>query len=242
MDEVKLGLMDGAYQNDSDLRIVLQKLVEVHGVEVVKQVLRSIENPRSRGRPRGRAIDDWPLLTEAAAIWRDRGGGAVWPALIAVAELLPGEPNSHARRLLSRLLERSEPSIIEQFQQAGIKDFWIAAWDRKIHRIITRAGPRYKEAFLTVILAWMLQNRDPHPNPVVNEVFDMALRCSPPLTLEEIRLLIEDSPAAKFLPFHLVSSGSDYYLIFGHVNFIDSSSTENISNSNSQMTVYRVLP
>jgi hypothetical protein len=239
MDELTLGLMDGAYQNDSDLRIVLQKLVEVHGADVVKQVLRSIENPRSRGRPRGRAIDDWPLLREAAAIWRDRGGGAVWPALIAVAESLRGEPNSHASRLLSRLLERGE---IEQFQKAGIEDFRIAAWDRKIHRVITRAGPRYKKAFLTVMLAWGLQNRDPDPNPVVNEVFDMVRRCIPPLTLEEIRMLTEDSPAAKFLPFHLVSFGSHYYLIFGHIKFIDPSSTENISNSISQMTVYRVLP
>jgi hypothetical protein len=123
---------DRTRQGHSELRVVLQQLVETHGMPAVKQVLRSIEaanlveNTRSRGRPRGPAIDDFPALQEAAAIWRRQGGGPVWPALTAVAKSLRGEPQSNARRLLSRLQD-TRPCWTEKFVRAGINDFSAAS-------------------------------------------------------------------------------------------------------------------
>jgi hypothetical protein len=133
---------DGSCQNNSDLRVVLRKLIEFHGVDTVKRVLSSIEatNPsRSRGRPAGPAIDDWPSLKKAAAIWRQSGGGPVWPPLIAVGESLPGERESNARRLLTRLLTPGR-ACRDQFERAGIGDFQIAARKRKIQRADSEPG------------------------------------------------------------------------------------------------------
>jgi hypothetical protein len=146
MQEPTLGSLEEASQSNSDLRIVLRELIRAHGTDAMKRELRSIEgkpveNPRSRGRPVGPAIDDWPSLREAAAIWRERGGGPVWPALIAVAKSLPGESESHTRRLHGRLLSKGRGSLAE-VARAGIVDFWMAAWDRKIRRMIAR-GARY---------------------------------------------------------------------------------------------------
>jgi hypothetical protein len=143
MQEPTLGSLEEASQSNSDLGIVLRELIRAHGTDTMKRELHSIEveTPRSRGRPVGPAIDDWPSLREAAAIWRERGGGPVWPALIAVAKSLPGESESNARRLRSRLVSKGRGSLAE-FAQARIVDFWMAAWDRKIRRMITR-GARY---------------------------------------------------------------------------------------------------
>jgi hypothetical protein len=79
MQEPTLGSPEEASQNNSDLRIVLRQLIAAHGADTVRRELSSIEaarpveNPRSRGRPAGPAIDDWPALREAAAIWRRQG-------------------------------------------------------------------------------------------------------------------------------------------------------------------------
>src|SRR5438105_1712140 len=130
MEEPICGSPDGPCQINSDLKDTLRKLVEFHGADTVKRVLNSIEatNPsRSRGRPAGPAIDDWPSLKKAAAIWRQHGGGSVWPALIAVGEMLPGVSESNARRLLTRLLTPGR-ACRDQFERAGIRDFRIAAW------------------------------------------------------------------------------------------------------------------
>jgi hypothetical protein len=206
MEEPTPGSLDGSRQNNSDLRIVLRKLIEAHGADAVKRVLSSIEaatpveNPRSRGRPAGPAIDDLPALREAAAIWRQRGGGPVWPALIAVGETLPGVSESNARRLLSRLLN-TERGSHEQFERAGISDFRLATWARKIDRAYTRAGPRYRKAFANAILRIVFSDPDPDMDPVfVGEI----RRALPPITLEDMVILTQDSPAAKILPFSLL--------------------------------------
>src|ERR1700752_1486388 len=89
MEEPTLCSADRICQDDSELWVVLQQLIEAHGIPAVKQALRSIEagsqveNTRSRGRPPGPAIDDLPALQEAGAIWRQQGCGPVWPALTA---------------------------------------------------------------------------------------------------------------------------------------------------------------
>jgi hypothetical protein len=76
MEEPTLGSLEETSQNNSDLRIVLRQLIRVHGADTVKRELRGIEaakpveNPRSRGRPVGPAIDDWPSLREAATLGR----------------------------------------------------------------------------------------------------------------------------------------------------------------------------
>jgi hypothetical protein len=226
MEGLTSGSLDGSRQNNSDLMIVLRKLIEAHGADAVKRALRSIEaatpveNPRSRGRPAGPAIDDLPSLREAAAIWRQRGGGPVWPALIAVAESLPGETESNARRLLGRLSSTGR-GWGDQFERAGIGDFWFAAWDRKLYRVLTRAGPRYKKAFYTAILTAEVQNPNSDFDP---ELIDILRRGLPPLTYEDIVILTQDSPTAKIFPWHLISSGSAYYLVFGRLAPLDSSS------------------
>jgi hypothetical protein len=204
---------------------VLRELIGAHGADAVKRELRSIEaakpveNPRSRGRPVGPAIDDWPSLREAAAIWRERSGGPIWPALIAAAKSLPGESESNARRLLSRLLGKG--GSWEEFERAGIRDFKMAAWDRKIHRVITRAGPSYKQAFFKAILSLVLQNPKPDDDP---KFIDIIRRCIDPLTVEDIAILTQDSQAKKTLPFNLISSGSGYHLVFGRLAPLDASS------------------
>src|SRR5262245_44205992 len=169
MEEPTLGSLEETSQNKSDLRSVLQELIAAHGADTVKRELRSIEaakpveSPRSRGRPVGPAINDWPSLIEAAAIWRERGGGPVWPALLAVAKSLPGESESNARRLLNRLRSGGRSS---GFKRAGIGDFWMAAWDRKIHRLITRAGPGDKQAFFSEIITFIYRDHDPDHDTV----------------------------------------------------------------------------
>ena len=143
-------------QDDPELRVVLHQLIKAHGVHAVEQELRSIEaankveNTRSRGRPTGPAIDDWPALQEAATIWRQQGYGPVWPALIAVAKSLRGEPESNARRLLSRLQE-TRPGWDENYRRAGIGDLRSAVFDRKIRRVITRTGPHYLAALVKAV-------------------------------------------------------------------------------------------
>jgi hypothetical protein len=132
MEQPTLCSPDRICQGDSELRVVLQQLIEAHGIPGVKQVLRRIEaanqveTTRSRGRPPGPAIDDLPALQKAAAIWRQQGCGPVWPALTAVAKSLRGEPESNARRLLSRLQETG-PGWTEKFVRAGIHDFSAAS-------------------------------------------------------------------------------------------------------------------
>jgi hypothetical protein len=212
MEETTLGSLEETSQNNSDLRIVLRELIRAHGADAVKRELRSIEakpvkNPRSRGRPVGPAIDDWPSLREAAAIWRERGRAPVWPALIAVAKSLPRESESNVRRLFGRVSNLS----CEEFQRAGIGDFWIAAWDRKIHRMITRAEPRYKQAFIMMILTFGVQNPDPDHDPAFIAIIR---RCTPPLTVEAIAIFTKDLKAAKTLPVNLISSDSGYHLSF----------------------------
>ena len=217
MEEPTLGSLEEISQNNSNLRIVLRELIRVHGADTVKRELRGIEaakpveNPRSRGRPVGPAIDDWPSLREAAAIWRERGGGPVWPALLAVAKSLPGESESNARRLLSRLLNKDRGSAAE-FKRAGIGDFWMAAWDSKIRRVITRAEPRYKQAFIQRILTFEIGIPDPNRDPI----FIAVIRsCTPPLIAEDIAIRTQDLKAGETPPFHRLSSNSDYDLVFG---------------------------
>jgi hypothetical protein len=217
MEEPTLGSLEETSQNNSDLRIALRELIAAHGADAVKRELRNIEaakpveNPRSRGRPLGPAIDDWPSLREAAAIWRERGRGPVWPALMAVAKSLPGESESNARRLLNRL--RSEGRSSEFERAAGIGDFCIAAWDRKIRRLITRAEPRYKQAFIKDILKLDDEDSDPNHNTLV---FIAIIRsCTPPLIVEDIIIRTRDLKAAKTGPLNLISSASDYDLVFG---------------------------
>src|ERR1700730_14396961 len=125
MEAPALGSLNGACQNSSKLRIELQKLVKAYGADVVRQVLRNIkatnpvENRRSRGRPVGPPLDDLPSLSRAAVMWRERGGGPVWPALTAVAKSLRGESASNARRLLYRLLN-ADSGLSYQFKRARI--------------------------------------------------------------------------------------------------------------------------
>ena len=151
MEQPTLCSPDRICQGDSELQVVLQQLIEAHGIPAVKQVLRRIEaanqveTTRSRGRPPGPAIDDLPALQKAAAIWRQQGCGPVWPALTAVAKSLRGEPESNARRLFSRLLETGL-GWGEEFERAGIDDFSQAARDRKVMRTLVR-DVRYTIAF-----------------------------------------------------------------------------------------------
>jgi hypothetical protein len=205
MEQPSLGSPDRIYQEDSEIRVVLQELIEAHGISAVKQVLRSIEsanpveNTRSRGRPAGPAIDDWPALQDAAAIWRQRGGGPVWPALTAVAKSLRGQPESNARRLFSRILERGRG---EDFERAGIGDFRSAAFERLILRAVYRAGPRYFFAVLKMIV---------HLEPSLQHI------TFPPLTLEDIVILIQPSPLSKIFPLHLINRDSYYVLYNGEL-------------------------
>jgi hypothetical protein len=217
MEEPTLGSLEKTSQNNSDLRVVLTELIRAHGADAVKRELRSIEakpveNARSRGRPVGPAIDDWPALREAAPIWRERGRCPVWPALIAVAKSLPGESESNARRLLNRLQSKS---CSDEFNRAGIDDLWMAAWYSKIRRVITRAEPRYKQAFIMMITTFGTQNPDPDHDPA----FIAIIRhCTPPLTVEAIAIFTKGLNAAKTLaraaPYgRVICSDSGYHLV-----------------------------
>jgi hypothetical protein len=218
MEEPTLGSLEETSQNNSDLRIALRELIAAHGADAVKRELRNIEaakpveNPRSRGRPVGPAIDDWPSLREAAAIWRERGRFPVWPALIAVAKSLPGESESNARRLLNRLQSKS---CSDEFNRARIDDLWMAAWYSKIRRAITRAEPRYKQAFIMMITTFETQNPDPDHDPA----FIAIIRhCTPPLTVEAIAIFTKGLNAAKTLaraaPYgRVICSDSGYHLV-----------------------------
>ena len=219
MEQPTFGSPDGPCEKNSDLRVALRKLIEAHGADTVKRVLNSIEaanpveNPRSRGRPVGPAINDWPSLKRAATIWRQQGGGPVWPALIAVAKSLHGESESNARRLLSRLLKLGR-DWDGQFERAGIHDFRMAAWNRRIDRAVTRAGPRYRQALATAAMYWA-QLFDPGTHSVLTDMIRRTSRQEFPLTLEDIVVLTQDSPAV--LPCSLVYDGSRYYLIFRRI-------------------------
>jgi hypothetical protein len=216
MEQPTLCSPDRICQGDSELGVVLQQLIEAHGISAVKQVLRSIEaanqaeNTRSRGRPPGPAIDDWPALQDAAAIWRQQGGGPVWPALTAVAKSLRGEPQSNARRLLSRVL-KTGPGVRKDFDRAGIGDFRSAAFHRRFSRALCRAGPRYADAALRAMANLYLNH------PKATPAFRQLIRC--PLTLEDIAILIQPSPEAKIFPFHLINQDSDYLLYLGTIKF-----------------------
>jgi hypothetical protein len=220
MEEPICGSPDGPCHNNSDLRVVLRKLIEFHGADSVKRVLRSIEaanpvaNSRSPGRPAGPAIDDWPSLKKAAAIWRQQGGGPVWPPLIAVGESLPGERESNARRLLTRLLTPGR-ACRDQFERAGIGDFRIAAWKRKIERAAFRAGSRYVVALFKWVCTLWVHNPDPHTDPESADILDLLHRNFPPLTVEDIVVLTQETPATKIFPFHLIRCNSIYYLLLG---------------------------
>ena len=224
MEEPTLGSLEETSENNSDLRIVLRELIRAHGADAVKRELRSIEaakpveNPRSRGRPVGPAIDDWPSLKKAAAIWRQSGGGPVWPPLIAVGESLPGERESNARRLLTRLLT-PEWACRDQFERAGISDFQIAARKRQIQRAAFRAGSRYIVALFTWVSTLWVHNPDPHTDQEWNDILDILRRSCPPLTVEDIVILTQASSPIKAIPFHLIRCNSIYYLSFGPVDF-----------------------
>jgi len=223
MEAPALGSLNGACQNSSKLRIELRKLVKAYGADVVKRVLRNIEatnpveNRRSRGRPVGPAIDDLPSLIRAAVMWRERGGGPVWPALTAVAKSLPGESASNARRLLYRLLN-AESGLLDQFKRAGIDDFWKAAWEGKIIRLISliirRALPAYRDYLLKMNAVLEVQNP---PDPVIYYI----CRCIPLLTTEEIVILFQEAHAAKLIPFNIISRGCEYGLDFGDSHPLD---------------------
>jgi hypothetical protein len=223
MKEPICGSSDEPCHNNSDLRVSLRKLIESHGVDTVKRVLSSIEaaNPvatrRSPGRPVGPAIDDWPSLKKAAAIWRQQGGGPVWPPLIAVGESLPGESESNARRLLTRL-QTPGRAWRDQFERAGIRDFQRAAWNRKIKRAAFRAGSRYVVALFTLVCL-CVHNPDFYTDPQWTDILDILRRNHSPLTVEDIVILIQESPAAKTIPFHLIRYDSIYYLCFGSLDF-----------------------
>jgi hypothetical protein len=224
MEEPICGSPDGPCRNNSDLRVVLGKLIEIHGADTVKRVLSSIEaanpveNSRSPGRPAGIAIDDWPALKEAAAIWRQQGGGPVWPALIAVGEALPGVSESNARRLLTRLLTPGR-AWRDQFERAGIPDFRTAAWQRKIERAAFRAGSRYVMALFTWVCTLWVHKPDPHTDQEWTDILDSLRRNFPPLTIEDIIILTRESPAANTIPFHLIRYNSIYYLLLGSLYF-----------------------
>jgi hypothetical protein len=212
MEAPALGSLDGACQNSSKLRIELRKLIKAYGADVVKRVLRNIEatnpveNRRSRGRPVGPAIDDLPSLSRAAVMWRERGGGPVWPALTAVAKSLPGESESNARRLLNRLLNE-ESGWHDRFKRAGIDDFWKAAWERKIIRLMHRASRGYRDK-----VSAMLKVQNPAPSgDLVN---DYICFCVPLLTTEEIFIMFQEAHAAKLIPFNIISRGGQYDLVF----------------------------
>jgi hypothetical protein len=86
--------------------------------------------------------------------------------------------------------------------------------------VITRAGPRYKQAFFTTLLTWAVQNSDLDLDSVF---IDILRRCLPPLTVEDISILTQDSQAAKTLPFSLISSDSGYHLVLGRLAPLDAS-------------------
>jgi hypothetical protein len=228
MEAPKLGSLDGACQNSSKLRIELRKLIKAYGADVVKRVLRNIEatnpveNRRSRGRPVGPAIDDLPSLSRAAVIWRERGGGPVWPALTAVAKSLPGESESNARRLLNRLLN-AESGLIDRFKRAGIDDFWKEAGQRKIIRLISRATPGHNIMgnFLKMQAMLKVQN----PARTRNLVNDYICFCFHLLTVEEIIIQIQEAHAAKLISFNIVSHGCHCVdLVFDDPHPLDTSS------------------
>ena len=219
MQEPTLGSLEEASQNSSDLRIVLRQLIAAHGADAVRRELSSIEaarpveNPRSRGRPAGPAIDDWPALREAAAIWRRQSGGSVWPALTAVGKSLRGETESNVRRLHARLLETG-PAWEKEFEHAGISDFRIGAFKRKISRVIPRSGPRYLRAFMKVMSN--LHCDDPDELCWVTVVKKMI---PAPITLEDIAILIQPSQSAKTFPCHLINRDSRFLLYLGEMEF-----------------------
>jgi hypothetical protein len=222
MERPTFGSPDGPCEKNSDLRVALRKLIEAHGADTVKRVLNSIEpanpveNRRSSGRPVGPAINDWPSLKRAAAIWRQQGGGPVWPALIAVAKSLHGESESNARRLLSRLLKHGR-DWDGQFERAAIHDFRMAAWSRRIDRAVTRARPPYRQALVTALAMYWALNSDPGTDSVFKDMIRRKIRQEVALTLEDIVILTQDSPAAKVRPGSLVYDGSAYYLILGRI-------------------------
>jgi hypothetical protein len=211
MEAPALGSLDGACQNSSKLRIELRKLIRAYGADVVERVLHieatnPVENCRSRGRPVGPAIDDLPSLSRAAVVWRERGGGPVWPALTAVAKSLPGESESNARRLLNRLL--NEESVWhDRFKRAGIDDFWKAAWERKTIRLMNRSLRRYEDKVSAMLKA---QNYAPSGD-LLN---DYICFCVPLLTTKEVVIRIQEAHAAKLIPFNIISRGCQYDLVF----------------------------
>src|SRR5262249_9392758 len=83
----------------------------------------SVEHVRLRGRPAGPAINDWPALQEAAAIWREQGGRSGWRALIEVGKHFRGETETTARRLLFPLRGARPGWGQDDFERAGILDF-----------------------------------------------------------------------------------------------------------------------
>ena len=219
MEQPTLCSPDRICQGDSELQVVLQQLIEAHGIPAVKQVLRRIEaanqveTTRSRGRPPGPAIDDLPALQKAAAIWRQQGCGPVWPALTAVAKSLRGEPESNARRLFSRLLETGL-GWGEEFERAGIDDFSQAARDRKVMRTLVRDVARYTIAFIRTMSK--LLPDDPKLADLIESTGN-AFRGI--ITLEDVEILIQPSIAKTNL-FHLMHIRNEFYLLyFGGIVF-----------------------
>ena len=192
MEQPTLCSPDRICQGDSELRVVLQQLIEAHGIPAVKQVLRRIEaanqveTTRSRGRPPGPAIDDLPALQEAAAIWRQQGRGPVWPALTAVAKSLRGDPESNTRRLLSRLLE-TRLGFGEELERAGIGYFSQAARERKAIRTLVRDVDRCTGELIKTMSEFL-----PHVDPKWSNLFESsgdAFRGI--ITLEDVEILVQ---------------------------------------------------
>ena len=207
MEQPTLCSPDRICQGDSELQVVLQQLIEAHGIPAVKQVLRRIEaanqveTTRSRGRPPGPAIDDLPALQKAAAIWRQQGCGPVWPALTAVAKSLRGEPESNARRLFSRLLETGL-GWGEEFERAGIDDFSQAARDRKVMRTLVRDVARYTIAFIRTMSK--LLPDDPKLADLIESTGN-AFRGI--ITLEDVEILVQPRGSREL----------SYCTVIGHV-------------------------
>ena len=77
--------------------------------------------------------------------------------------------------------------------------------------MITRAEPRYKQAFIKMITTFRVQNPDPDHDPAFIAIIG---GCTPPPTVEAIEIFIKDLNAAKILPLNLTSSDSGYHLVF----------------------------
>ena len=133
----RCGAQPDPTQGRCELERLVERLIDEHGFEAVAQCLHDLKaarrtrNKRPRGRPRGPAREDLPLLKTAAGVWRNRGG-AVWPTLCKI-----GRNESNARRLYSRLRARA-PWDGDAFLEHDIGDFHAAAWCTVLARVAAK--------------------------------------------------------------------------------------------------------